>query len=1063
MRLFRHNETGLQVMLTSAPGPQIDLGIVLATPAHDNAGVPHTLEHLVFLGCKTYPYRGVLDLVANRVLADGTNAFTAQCQTVYTASSQSRTGFAELLPIYMDHLVRPLLSDDAFYSEVHHVNKEGEDTGVVYAEMAARQDKDWSRMWRAGLRSMYGDTVFSNESGGLLEDLRSLTNEKIREFHERYYRLDNMMVCITGSIQPTEIFDALDPWMDEWAPSSPMPERPFAQAMAELKPVTSTSTVEILFPDGDDESPGSIAWVTRSGRYGEFLEVLALNALLELVCDTAVAPLRRALVDSENALCADIAWYVSNDVDALMEIMLVAVDPENLVDAAEAIRVELLAASKDASLFDMASPTSRLRKIVENNRWAWLAKLEDSQRLHSEVVDIAQRFMSFGDMEDVMTLERACRQSEDFLALLAKPSEWWQQLFVERFLDVGSVVVMGRPSAELAAEMVEQEAERVRARRAEIGEEEIVRQGKAAEEAAERSNTLPPRDVLTSIPTPDLVASLFDVIYLEDGLVVENPEDFVPEGDDEDDGAASALAGDPVALRSATLQSMVSAEIARGHVPRYPTMLADVGASAFARAMVIVDTNDLPDHLRPLLSVILSVLFELPIGEKMSSDEATEHVEQVALHYWVRTGVATGPRSSAIGQALVLNVATDHARFPDAVSHLAAVFHQANVRGEGGPNAVRAAAARVLQQASTAVRDGANAVALALSDKLYNGRRLNSSAMSSLHAARALEPLVDALSDTGSERADRALDTIAGLLTRLRQLPVRLAVVGDLVAGAGTYATLASAFGRAPAGVVPRIADLPRIRSSTDFKLSPQPQQGTTVALTSQSEVSGYFLGARLGLPPALLGTPASAAVQVVSRAATATEGPLYSRIRGCGAAYGCFLTSDSRTTKATSYKTANMERAVSEFIGLTQDVTTWLPDYLVDGQSIATALLIGDVASRASAGVDVIARRLGERGASVRGDVMRLQAVTLSDAHQAFEEVFAPTIVSPTVIAYVTGTSEKDVAGGTRAARLVGGGGVEAVSVEEYFGGDSATYFSLPWALAALALVTALGGGGRP
>lgn len=48
----------------------------LSTEAHDDDGCPHTLEHLVFLGSEDYPYKGVLDSLANRCLARGTNAWT---------------------------------------------------------------------------------------------------------------------------------------------------------------------------------------------------------------------------------------------------------------------------------------------------------------------------------------------------------------------------------------------------------------------------------------------------------------------------------------------------------------------------------------------------------------------------------------------------------------------------------------------------------------------------------------------------------------------------------------------------------------------------------------------------------------------------------------------------------------------------------------------------------------------------------------------------------------------------------------------------------------------------
>ena len=71
-------------------------------PAQDHDGLPHTLEHLVFLGSEDYPYKEVpatplyptapqvLDLLANRCLADRTNAWTDTdhtCYTVYTAGN----------------------------------------------------------------------------------------------------------------------------------------------------------------------------------------------------------------------------------------------------------------------------------------------------------------------------------------------------------------------------------------------------------------------------------------------------------------------------------------------------------------------------------------------------------------------------------------------------------------------------------------------------------------------------------------------------------------------------------------------------------------------------------------------------------------------------------------------------------------------------------------------------------------------------------------------------------------------------------------------------------------
>lgn len=86
------------------------LSCIIATEAHDDDGLPHTLEHLIFLGSELYPYKGVLDLLANRCLASGTNAWTDIDHTCYTMTTAGKDGFLELFPIYLDHVLYPTLS-----------------------------------------------------------------------------------------------------------------------------------------------------------------------------------------------------------------------------------------------------------------------------------------------------------------------------------------------------------------------------------------------------------------------------------------------------------------------------------------------------------------------------------------------------------------------------------------------------------------------------------------------------------------------------------------------------------------------------------------------------------------------------------------------------------------------------------------------------------------------------------------------------------------------------------------------------------------------------------------
>lgn len=81
-----------------------------------------TENSLVFLGSNKYPYKGILDNLANRAFAAGTNAWTANDHTAYTIETAGKQGFLQFLPIYVDHILYPTMTNTGFVTEVHHIN-----------------------------------------------------------------------------------------------------------------------------------------------------------------------------------------------------------------------------------------------------------------------------------------------------------------------------------------------------------------------------------------------------------------------------------------------------------------------------------------------------------------------------------------------------------------------------------------------------------------------------------------------------------------------------------------------------------------------------------------------------------------------------------------------------------------------------------------------------------------------------------------------------------------------------------------------------------------------------
>ena len=63
------------------------------------------------MGSEKYPYKGLLDLLANRGFSNGTNAWTDTDHTAYTISTAGEQGFLQLLPIYVDHILYPTITN----------------------------------------------------------------------------------------------------------------------------------------------------------------------------------------------------------------------------------------------------------------------------------------------------------------------------------------------------------------------------------------------------------------------------------------------------------------------------------------------------------------------------------------------------------------------------------------------------------------------------------------------------------------------------------------------------------------------------------------------------------------------------------------------------------------------------------------------------------------------------------------------------------------------------------------------------------------------------------------
>jgi len=299
-----------QVVLARASGPITHAYFCIATEALDDDGLPHTLEHLVFLGSEKFPYKGVLDMAANRLFARGTNAWTATDHTAYTATHAGAEGLLSLLPVYADHVLFPTLTPSGYLTEVHHVDGEGADAGVVYCEMQGRENTGYSRSSSALDRLLFpfGTCGYASETGGRLQELRdSCSHAKVAAYHRRYYRPSGVRLIVAGDVDPQALLAALEPVQASirakgasfWPPA---PERPWATP---APPLAASARADVAFPS-DDEATGivRVAWLTFP--FADLYRRAAMEVLLVYLTDTSVSELQRAFVECDPPLAGGV-------------------------------------------------------------------------------------------------------------------------------------------------------------------------------------------------------------------------------------------------------------------------------------------------------------------------------------------------------------------------------------------------------------------------------------------------------------------------------------------------------------------------------------------------------------------------------------------------------------------------------------------------------------------------------------------------------------------------------------------------------------------------------------
>ncbi len=291
--LFRHDRTGFEVYFFSTPDKECFFSYNVFTPAFDNTGVFHILEHTVLTGSKRYPVRDPFMGIDRGSVNTFLNAMTGPDRTYFPAASPVKKDFDNIFNVYTDAVFDPLLRKESFMQEGIRRTKNGFE-GVVYSEMGGDVSNHASVVFNTANRFLFDSgSTYTFESGGDPRDIPSLTYEKFIETYRKYYVPANMSLFLYGELDIIEKLEFLDSvYLSKREPGKRI-ERPLPpMKWDEPRFVRATSDAE----EGEEGASITVSWVL--GPSSDPMLGTVSSLVVDMLLGNPGCPLYKAIIDS---------------------------------------------------------------------------------------------------------------------------------------------------------------------------------------------------------------------------------------------------------------------------------------------------------------------------------------------------------------------------------------------------------------------------------------------------------------------------------------------------------------------------------------------------------------------------------------------------------------------------------------------------------------------------------------------------------------------------------------------------------------------------------------------
>jgi Zn-dependent M16 (insulinase) family peptidase len=301
--LYRHVKTGAQLLSLVNDDENKVFGITFRTPPQDSTGVAHIMEHSVLCGSEKYPIKEPFIELEKGSLRTFLNAFTYPDKTCYPVASQNLQDFYNLIDVYVDAVLHPLIPPHILQQEGWHYELESLDApltykGVVFNEMKGVYSSPESTLGRYSVQTLFPNNTYGVDSGGDPREIPNLTYADFKSFHERYYHPSNAYIFFYGDDDPDERLRKMDAYLDGFTLIDTASEIATQSYIEE--PRRFTVSYDPGESSEDEKGMVTVNWLLPDGDSGTFDEnrALAWGVLSYILIGTPASPLRKALIDS---------------------------------------------------------------------------------------------------------------------------------------------------------------------------------------------------------------------------------------------------------------------------------------------------------------------------------------------------------------------------------------------------------------------------------------------------------------------------------------------------------------------------------------------------------------------------------------------------------------------------------------------------------------------------------------------------------------------------------------------------------------------------------------------